>query len=95
MTKSIPAPLVTKGGLAFPDAARGQRLEDYTLTKHDMAVAIGVKTDRSVDNYVKRKLLGPPLKFGRGRSARVRWTPADKEALLTKLAALSQERRAA
>jgi predicted DNA-binding transcriptional regulator AlpA len=72
----------------------GRRIEDYTLTKPDLARALGL-SERSVDSYVKRGLLPSPLKFGRSRSARVRWAPADKETLMRNLAALASAQREA
>ena len=42
-------------------------------TKHDISSPRKV-TDRTVDNWVERGLLAPPLKLGSSRQARVRWT---------------------
>lgn len=94
MTKLSPGVARPQSALARVLERTGTSIEDFTVTKRDLANAIGV-SERSVDTYVKKGYLPAPLKFGAGRSARVRWCSGDKGTLLKNLAALAAGRREA
>lgn len=62
-------------------------------TKADLAARRKVTT-RSVDLWIKRGLMPPPIKFGTTMQARVRFTPAHEATLDKNLALLGRARPA-
>lgn len=58
------------------------------FTKTQIARARSV-TERTVDNWVDKELLSPPIKLGTKQQSRVRWTKDSVDALDRKLAALT------
>lgn len=64
------------------------------LTKSDIARGRRVTT-RTVDNWVRRGLLPPPIKFGTAAQSRVRWSAEDVAILDARLASMTAERQAA
>lgn len=78
----------------FPEGFMSDSLSLSGLSKAAVACEIGVSV-RTIENYVRRRLIPPPRKLGPGPTCPARFTPDDVRILRKNLAALAAQRKVA